>query len=485
MSTSPTIVWLRQDLRLQDHAALAAAAERGGAIIPLFILDDKGEGAWASGGASRWWLHRSLANLGVAIADRGGKLILRRGDSLATLREVILATGADAVYWSRRYEPAVIERDKTIKRALSEGGVLVKSFNSALLHEPHTVQNKSGKPFQVFTPYWRHCLDKPKPALNPDAPTSWPAPSTWPDSVALEDLQLLPKLDWADRFPERWTPGETGAQQALKTFVAEAIAAYDERRDTPAEHGTSRLSPHLHFGEISPAQVWHAVAAIGEAKGTFPSSKGARVYLSEIGWREFAYHLLYHFPHTPTQPLREEFAEFPWREDPNGHLLKAWQRGQTGYPIVDAGMRELWVTGWMHNRVRMVVASFLVKHLRRPWQKGAEWFWDTLVDADLAANTLGWQWSSGCGADAAPYFRIFAPVLQGTKFDGDGDYVRRWVPELAKLPNKFLHAPWEAPPEVLAHAGVELGETYPAPIVEHKAARDAALEAYQQLRKSR
>ena len=485
MSTSPTIVWLRKDLRLEDHPAWAAAVARGGAIVPVYVHDDAGEGAWTAGGASRWWLHQSLTVLSAQIEARGGRLIVRRGDSLDELRAVVAEVGAGAVYWTRRYEPAVIARDKRVKQSLIEQGVDARSFNGALLHQPHAIKNKQGNPFQVFTPYWRHCLELPKEAVHGGAPRVWPAPSSWPSSHPVEELGLLPKLDWADGFGERWTPGEAGAQAALRRFVDEGMTGYDERRNLPSDRGTSRLSPHLHFGEISPRQIWTAVEASGRGRGLFPPSKGARVFLSEVGWREFAFHLLFHFPQTPTEPLREEFARFPWRDDPDGVLLTAWQRGQTGYPIVDAGMRELWHTGWMHNRVRMVVASFLVKHLRLPWQRGAEWFWDTLVDADLAANTLGWQWSAGCGADAAPYFRVFAPVLQGRKFDADGDYTRRWVPELARLPDAYLHAPWEAPAEVLEHAGVDLGGNYPLPMVEHKDARDAALAAYQTLRKER
>ena len=470
---------------MADHPALAAAVERGGPIVPVYVHDDAGEGEWAAGGASRWWLHQSLTKLAAAIAERGGRLIVREGDTLEQLRAVVEELGAGAVYWTRRYEPAVIARDKVVKQTLGDAGIEVRSFNGALLHEPHAIKNKQGNPFQVFTPYWRHCLELPKEPVCGGAPKSWPAPESWPTSRAIDELGLLPTLDWADGFGERWTPGEVGAHAALAHFVAEAMTGYEDRRNMPADRGTSRLSPHLHFGEISPRQIWAAVAASGKDRGLFPPSKGARVFLSEVGWREFAFHLLFHFPRTPTEPLREEFARFPWRDDADGALLKAWRRGLTGYPIVDAGMRELWHTGWMHNRVRMVVASFLVKHLRLPWQRGAEWFWDTLVDADLASNTLGWQWSAGCGADAAPYFRVFAPVLQGQKFDAAGDYTRRWVPELAKLPDTFLHAPWEAPAEVLNRAGVVLGGSYPRPVVDHKTARDAALAAYQTLRKAR
>ncbi len=485
MSDSPSIVWLRQDLRLHDQPAFAAASQRGAPIIPVFIFDEAGEGAWPLGGAARWWLHHSLTRLAESIDARGGRLILAEGDSHRVLTGLVRQAGAGAVYWSRRYEPEIIERDKQIKQALGELGVQVKSFNGSLLHEPHTIQNKQGRPFQVFTPFWRHCLDLEKPPVAGGAPDPWPVPAEWPEGKSLSDLNLLPALNWADAFGDHHEPGEAGALLRLNEFLSESVDAYQDRRDIPGTRGTSRLSPHLHFGEISPRQIWTATAELGRKAGTFPPSKGARVFLSEVGWREFAYHLLYHFPHTPTDPLRDNFSEFPWRSDPDGKLLKAWQRGQTGYPIVDAGMRELWTTGWMHNRVRMIVASFLVKHLRLPWQRGAEWFWDTLVDADLASNTLGWQWSAGCGADAAPYFRIFAPVLQGQKFDKQGDYVRQWVPEIAGLPNKFLHAPWEAPEAICQHAGVVLGETYPVPVVDHKTARDEALAAFQRLKTSR
>jgi deoxyribodipyrimidine photo-lyase len=482
MSVTPTIVWFRQDLRLQDNRALAAALERGGAVLPLYILDDRGEGAWPMGGAARWWLHHALAALEAGLRERGSRLILATGDSGELLRRLVASTGAGAVYWNRRYEPAAIARDSVIKAELTAAGLEVKSFNGALLHEPHTIQNKQGKPFQVFTPYWKHCLTLPvSPALKLAAgPIA--APAKWPQSPELAELNLLPTIKWDAGFGATWQPGEAGAAARLKKFTARAMDAYADARNLPDRDGTSMLSPWLHFGELSPRQVWAAVEARSKESGVFPSSNGARVFLSEIGWREFAHHLLFHFPHTPERPLRAEFEKFSWADDAGGKKLRAWQRGQTGYPIVDAGMRQLWQTGWMHNRVRMVVASFLVKHLRLNWTHGAAWFWDTLVDADLASNTLGWQWSAGCGADAAPYFRVFAPVLQGVKFDGDGDYVRRWVPELAKLPADYIHAPWEAPAAVLARAGVELGKNYPGPIVNHAAARAAALAAFKQLR---
>jgi deoxyribodipyrimidine photo-lyase len=484
-SMHPTILWFRQDLRLQDNPALLAALGRRAPVVPVYILDEAGEGSWPAGGASRWWLHHALAALAAALHERGARLVLARGDSGDVLRELVRATGADAVYWNRRYEPAIIARDAAIKTELAAAGLEVKSFNAALLHEPHTIANKEGKPFQVFTPFWRHCLTLPiAPPTKLAAGTRIPGPAAWPRSLALDELELRPQVAWDAGLREAWTPGEVGAAKRLKQFAAHAMEEYAERRNEPGRDGTSMLSPWLHFGEISPRQAWAAVQALSRETGVFPPSNGARVFLSEVGWREFAHHLLFHFPQTPTEPLRPDFAAFPWAKDPGGLKLRAWQRGQTGYPIVDAGMRQLWRTGWMHNRVRMIVASFLVKHLRLPWTHGAMWFWDTLVDADLASNTLGWQWSAGCGADAAPYFRVFAPVLQGRKFDAAGDYVRRWVPELAQLPAEYLHAPWEAPVSVLTAAGVQLGNkgNYPRPIVDHATARAEALAAFRQLR---
>ena len=478
---TPTLVWFRQDLRLQDNPALQAAVERGGTIIPVYIWDERGEGKWTPGAASRWWLHHALASLDASLRDCASKLVILRGDSKTILRELVAATKSGAIYWNRRYEPAIRARDNAIETEFAAAGMDVRSFNGALLNEPASIQNKQGKPFQVFTPYWRTCL-----ALPVETPIKFSArrlrsPTRWPRSLALAELGLLPRVHWDAGFGI-WPPGETGAQERLTRFVSAAMDAYADERNHPAHDGTSMLSPWLHTGEISPRQIWAAVKARSLENGIFPSSNGARVFLAEVGWREFAHQLLFHFPQTPEQPLREEFARFPWAKDAGGKKLRAWQRGLTGYPIVDAGMRQLWQTGWMHNRVRMITASFLVKHLRLPWQNGAEWFWDTLVDADLANNTLGWQWTAGCGADASPYFRIFAPVLQGRKFDSDGAYVRRWVPELAGLANEDIHAPWEASPHALDTAKVRLGKNYPHPIVDHVTARNEALAAFKQLR---
>ena len=476
----PSIHWFRLDLCLADNPALRAAMEHGGPVVPVFIWSPEDEGAWPPGGASRWWLHQSLAALDDRLRAVGSRLVIRRGPTLESLRTLARETGAGAVFWNRRYEPAVSARDAKVKEALGRDGLAVESFNAALLHEPWTIQNQSKKPFQVFTPFWKHCLAKSDPAEPLPAPKNLPAPAKWPKSLALDDLELEPKSNWADGLRAEWQPGEAGATAKLNRFLSKAFDNYTDQRNRPDVTGTSRLSPHLHFGEISPRQVWHGLRQMASKRGWPVERWRASQFLSEMGWREFAHHLLFHFPHTPTEPLRADFKKFPWRKD--AAWLHAWQTGRTGYPIVDAGMRELWATGWMHNRVRMIVASFLVKDLLLSWTQGTRWFWDTLVDADLAQNTLGWQWTAGCGADAAPYFRVFNPISQGEKFDPQGDYVRRWCPELAKLPGEWLHKPWQAPSETLAHAGVKLGRDYPEPIVSHAIAREVALEAFARIK---
>ena len=459
---------------------MSAAVARGGPVIPVFIWSPDEEGGWSPGAASRWWLHQSLAQLASQLQKRGAQLIIRRGSCLEELRSVAKESGADAVFWSRRYEPAIIERDRRLKEQLTGQGLLAKSFNSALLHEPWTIQNKSGKPFQVFTPFWKHCLTLPAPSEPLPAPEKLSSFPKALKSLSLAALELEPKIHWADGMNTAWEPGENGAGALLQQFCASAFSSYSIGRNRPDQTGTSRLSPHLHFGEISPRQIWHTLRRHAEKNGLSQAEWRGSQYLAELGWREFAHHLLFHFPHTPTHPLRAEFERFPWRDNPA--LLKAWQRGRTGYPLVDAGMHELWMTGWMHNRVRMVVASFLIKDLLIPWQIGSEWFWDTLVDSDLASNTLGWQWTAGCGADAAPFFRIFNPISQGEKFDPDGDYVRHWIPRLASLPTKWIHQPWMAPADVLRSAGVVIGKNYPAPIVDHGQARQTALKAFAEIK---
>jgi deoxyribodipyrimidine photo-lyase len=375
VSNAPTLLWFRQDLRLQDNPALHAALAAGGPVIPVFILDEAGEGDWPWGGAARWWWHHSLGALREDLRARRSGLVLRRGEAARLLPELVRTTGAARVYWNRRYEPDARRRDQSIKAGLRADGVEVRSFNAALLFEPHEISNKSGQPFKVFTPFWRHCLGLPVAApVAPAATGAWPAPATWPRSDALEDWGLLPTIPWDRGLAATWEPGEAGAARQLRRFIAEGMGSYADRRNLPGVVGTSRLSPHLHYGEIGPRQIWAAVREVGAERGVFPPGKGAQVFLSEVGWREFAHHLLYHFPATASEPLRPEFQAFPWREDADGRLLRAWQRGRTGYPIVDAGMRELWATGWMHNRVRMIAGSFLVKHLRLPWQGGRAGF---------------------------------------------------------------------------------------------------------------
>ncbi|MGJ0510616.1 MAG: cryptochrome/photolyase family protein [Methylocystis sp.] len=468
----PVIVWFRNDLRLDDNPAVVAVARSGAPLVALYALDDDSPGPWRMGAASRWWLHHSLTALGADLARLGVPLTLRRGRAEFVLEGLIEETGAAGVYWNRLYEPWAMRRDSEIKANLRARGLTVESDNGALLFEPSRLRNGQGNAFKVFSPFWRACLATGGPAAPlpaPKAMTAAPAPG----GDALADWRLLPtKPDWAQGLRESWRPGEADARRRLVEFAATRVGAYKVARDFPAGEGVSRLSPHLHFGEVSPRRVWAEVmAAAGEA---------GLPYLRELGWREFCHHLLVANPDMPERALDKRFGAFPWRDDPAA--LAAWQRGQTGYPLVDAAMREVWRTGYMHNRARMVAASFLVKHLLLPWQVGERWFWDTLVDADLANNSGGWQWVAGCGADAAPYFRVFNPVLQGEKFDPEGDYVRRNVPELAKLEARWIHRPWEAPADVLRRAGVRLGETYPGPIVDHARARARALAAFEEMR---
>ncbi|PWR23339.1 cryptochrome/photolyase family protein [Zavarzinia compransoris] len=466
----PHILWFRRDLRLADNPALAQAAAGGQPLIPLYILDDSAGGPL--GGAQRWWLHHSLAALDAALRRLGSALVLRRGPAADVLERVAEETGADTVHWNRLYDPAAIARDTALKAALTTRGITVASFNAALLFEPWTIRNQSGRPFKVFTPFWKACLAAPAP----DAPLPAPprlAPASLPAGERLDEWALRPRApDWAAGFAPCWQPGEAGAGARLGDFLDGAVGRYKAARDRPDLAATSRLSPHLAFGEIGPRQVWHAVH---HASGREPAAApGAAQFLAEIGWREFSYHLLFHQPQMPERPLRAEFAAFPWAADGDG--LAAWRRGLTGYPIVDAGMRELWQTGWMHNRVRMIAASFLVKDLLVPWQRGEAWFRETLLDADVASNAASWQWVAGCGADAAPYFRIFNPVLQGEKFDPEGHYIRRFVPELAPLPAAALHRPW-AQADLARRCGVTIGRDYPAPIIDHGFARRRALAA--------
>lgn len=446
MNQAPILVWFRRDLRLADNAALLSAVQRAAPVIPVFVWSQEEEAPWQPGAASRWWLHHSVERLRDSLGGLGSMLVIRTGPALETLIRLAEECGAKTVVWNRLYEPATVARDRGVKRGLRDRGFAAESFASNFLFEPRSILNAKGEPFRVFTAFSKACVQAPAPAVPMPAPARMIAPAAWPGSVELAKLRLLPEIDWTEGLRESWQPGEAGAEDRVRGFLEGGVQSYATERDRPDHAGTSRLSPHLHFGEISPRQIWHAQL-------WHSARAGGKAFMRQLLWREFARHLLFHFPHTAEQPLRPEFARFPWRM--NGKKFRAWTEGRTGYPLVDAGMRELWRTGWMHNRLRMVTASFLVKHLLIPWQEGAAWFWDTLVDADSASNTLGWQWAAGCGADAAPYFRIFNPALQAAKFDPEGEYVRRWAPESA------------------------------APIVEHAAARARALAAFQKMREER
>ena len=456
------LVWFRNDLRLADNPALHAAAASGEPLLLLYILDEQ------AGAASRWWLHHSLTALAGGIAARGGALTLRRGDAVEIITGLARAHGLGAVHCARAYEPHWRETDRALDAALRPLGCGLHRHHSTALFPPERILSKAGRPFSVFTPFAKACREAGVPAPALPAPARLDGARA--ESEALAEWRLLPSApDWAGGLRAAWTPGEAGAWARLRAFLAGPVDDYAAARDAPGRPGTSRLSPHAHFGEISPWALWHRARTAGDGQGV-------RVFLKELLWREFSLNLLWHHPDLRTRPIRAEFAAFPWVEAPAA--LAAWRRGRTGIPIVDAGMRELWQTGWMHNRARMICASYLVKHLLIPWQAGEAWFWDTLCDADWAANGASWQWVAGCGADAAPYFRVFNPVLQGRKFDPDGAYVRRFVPELARLPDAYLHAPWEAPEAALEAAGLRLGRDYPPPLVTPEAGRRAALAAY-------
>ena len=477
MSHAPSIVWLRQDLRIADNPALAEAARSGRPVVPLFVLD-AADGSRPLGGASAWWLHHSLAALDDGLAAVGSGLVLRRGDAATIVDDLAREIGAAAVHWNRLYDGAAVSRDGALKARLQAGGVAAQSFNAGLLNEPWTVKTGQGGDFKVFTPYWRAARAQLDGVSTRPAPQAIAAPQIWPRSDALASWRLRPSApDWSGGFGD-WRPGEAGAALRLDDFLDRRLEGYGQARDRPAIDGGSRLSPHLHWGEIGPRQVWTRAQAHVHAGGR--GGADLDKFLAELGWREFNHHVLFHRPDLTTANVRPQFDAFPWRDDPDG--AEAWRRGRTGYPIVDAGMRELWATGFMHNRVRMIVASFLTKDLLVDWRVGEAWFWDTLVDADLANNAANWQWVAGCGADAAPYFRIFNPITQGERFDPQGAYVRRWVPELAGLPNSVLHRPWTAAPHELARAGVRLAATYPAPILDHALARKRALGAYASLK---
>ena len=472
----PIVVWFRDDLRLADHPALHAAAKAGGPVVCLFALDETGP-ARPLGGAARWWLAQSLRALQASLQSAGAPLVLRKGDAASAIAAAAREAGAQAVYWNDIAQAPHRAAADRVKTAVAGIDVGTQSFPGDLLVAPPDIRNKENRGLRMFTPFWRRVQalgDPPAPLPAPRKLIAGPMLA----SDALESWQLEPtRPDWAGGLRETWTPGEAAAQRRLKAFLKNA-AGYASERDRPDRDGTSRLSPHLRFGEIGPRQIWHAArfAAAEHPRLAADIDK----FLSELGWREFCRHLLYDAPDLAERNLQSSFDAFPWKRDEKA--LRAWQRGRTGYPIVDAGMRELWRTGVMHNRARMVVASFLVKHLLIDWRDGEKWFWDTLVDADAGSNPANWQWVAGSGADAAPYFRVFNPILQGEKFDPEGTYVRRWIPELARLPNRMIHQPWKATPLELAAAGIELGKNYPHPIIDHKAGRERALKAYAGIR---
>lgn len=468
---SPVILWFRRNLRLHDNAALVAAAEHGRPIVPVYIVDELD-----SGGASRWWLHHSLASLDAALRSHGAGLVLRSGRPADVLPELVASTGASGLCFANRREPAARVQEREISAALG-GQCDVRQFDDSYLLRPDDVMTLAGDPFKVFTPFWRAASGRGEPQRPLSRPSQFVTSRAGLETQTLDALQLLPTSpDWAGGLRQSWAPGESGASERLDT-TCHVAASYADHRDRPDIDGTSRLSPHLHFGEVSPRQVWHDIMMANAG----PGREGPDALLRQLYWREFSAYLLHHFPHMPHAPLRGEFSAFPWVEDVHG--LRAWQKGLTGYPIVDAGMRQLWHTGWLHNRVRMIAASFLVKDLLVSWRRGAEWFMDTLVDADLANNSASWQWVAGCGTDSAPYFRIFNPVLQGRKFDPTGYYVRRWVPELTRFPANRIHEPWAASIAEQKAAGTIIGRDYPAPIVDHARARELALEAYRSIRK--
>lgn len=481
--TDATLLIFRDDLRLGDHPALAAALATKRPLILAFIYEEPQAAGRPLGGAQKFWLHKSLEALSESIRARKGLLHLFKGQAETIITELAKNNYVRDVFWSRRYHPKQVAADKSLKATLEAKGLRVTSFNGSLLREPWEVKSKTGTPMKVFTPFWKAAR------LDFIVPTPLPQPKTLaqcvteplPGSYSLSALDLMPTSpDWTPSLSAAWTPGEQGAQAVLKKFLTGGFAGYAEDRNRPDRPSTSRLSPHIRFGEQSIRQIWHAAQMAHDSQTSSSSSEDLRVFQAELGWREFSYHQLFHEPDLTHINVQRRFDEFPWQR--NDAYFAAWSRGKTGYPIVDAGMRELWQTGFMHNRVRMIVASFLVKHLLIDWRRGEDWFWDTLVDADVANNPASWQWVAGSGADAAPYFRIFNPMLQGEKFDPDGAYVRRFVPELARLSASAIHTPWHAKPIELEAAGVVLGKTYPHPIVDHDSARDKALSAFKALK---
>ncbi|WP_209846874.1 cryptochrome/photolyase family protein [Rhizobium herbae] len=472
----PVIVWFRNDLRLDDNHALHAAAQIGRDVVPVYIREPSQSGNGPLGAAQAWWLHHSLESLAKVLDGLGSRLIIRTGEPGSVLAELIAETGASAVYWNRRYDPNGIAVDGPLKDWLGAKGLSVKSFAGQLLHEPSRLKTGAGTPYRVYTPFWRALEASGEPDTPLDAPDTLVSLPKWPRGEDLGDWKLLPgKPDWAKTFSEIWVPGEAAALERLEAFVKDGLSGYKTRRDLPAVDGTSRLSPHLAMGEISPARIWHATRKLKDVP-----AGDVITFRKELVWRDFSYHLLFHNPDLPRENLNRKYDGFSWSG--TDLWFDRWTKGETGYPVVDAGMRQLWRHGTMHNRVRMIAASFLIKDLLIDWRRGEAWFRDTLVDADPASNAASWQWVAGSGADAAPFFRVFNPVLQGEKFDPDGAYVKTFLPELKHLPAKFVHRPFEAPASVLDTAGIVLGTTYPKPMVDHAKARDRALAAYNKIK---
>ena len=469
-----SIFWFRQDLRLADNPGLSEAISKG-IVLPIYIYDDINSNEYEMGSASKWWLHNSLEKLNDSLNN---KLSVYKGDALKIIESLTKSYDVESISWNRCYEPWRIKRDKNIKSEIEKKGIEVNTFNGSLLWEPFNILKTDGTPYRVFSPYYRKgCLNAAPPRIPLKSPEISSLFKDEYNESTIEDLSLIPKVHWFDEMEKLWKPGEVGAQEKLYDFLDDGLFGYKEGRNFPSQKNVSQLSPHIHLGEISPNQVWYAAKQKEDETGI---EKDLSHFLSELGWREFSYNLLYHFPTLPRENLQKKFDNFPWQE--NTDFSDKWKKGHTGYPIVDAGMRELWQTGYMHNRVRMIVGSFLVKNLLLHWHEGEKWFWDCLIDADLASNSASWQWVAGSGADAAPYFRIFNPISQGIKFDPEGEYTKKFLPELRDLPIKYLYSPWEAPADVLEQANIKLGENYPKPIVDLKESREKALDAFDKIR---
>jgi len=469
------IVWMRQDLRLSDNPALHAAAARG-EVLPVYVFDQDVAGDFLIGDSSKWWLHQSLLSIQKECHNT---IVLSQGDSIKTLLKLVRKYKATAVYWNKCYEPWSIKQEKNLEKELVELGIDHQSFNASLLWDVEKVVKSDGTPYKVFTPFYkRGCLQQEPPRKPLPEFDIRKLFSKKIESLSVVDLKLLSNHDLEKSLDEVWEPGEHKAHAILKSFIKNRLFDYQEGRDFPDRKSVSSLSPYLHFGEISPHEIWYAVLKSGHE---YASKNNVSCFLKELVWREFAYNVLYHNPTMPQKNLDRKFDVLEWSYDKKN--LHAWQQGETGYPVIDAAMKELLLTGSMHNRMRMVVASFLVKNLMIDWRKGQEWFWKYLVDADLASNSFNWQWVAGCGYDASPYFRIFNPILQGKKFDPQGRYIQKFLPELALLPKKYIYTPWLAPEEVLLAAKIKLGKTYPLPVVDLGDSRDRVLTEFKKLKK--